>query len=314
VGKVAFLFPGQGAQYIGMGQEIAERYPIAMEVFENANRSLGFDIKEMCFQGPQDELNKTENTQPAILVTSIAILRVLEELGINADVTAGLSLGEYSALVYTGAVEFDDAVKLVKKRGRFMQEAVPLGMGTMAAIMGLDRETVADVVKEAEVQGVVEGANYNCPGQIVISGEVPAVEIACGLAKERGAKKAIVLPVSAPFHCSLLEPAGTKLKVELNNIEVKSMKKDLIANVTGKFVTDETDIKSLLIDQVSKSVLWEDSIELMINNNVDTFIEVGPGKSLTSFTKKIAKNMGKEVNCFNVENIDSLNKLIDGIN
>ncbi len=311
--KIAFVFPGQGAQYVGMGKDFYEKHPIAAEVFDKANESLGIDIKQMCFEGPEDELVKTENTQPAILTTSIAILKVVEELGIKADVTAGLSLGEYTSLVYSGAMSFEDAVKLVKKRGKYMQEAVPVGKGTMAAIVGLEREQVQEIINDASSEGIVEGANYNCPGQIVLSGEVKAIEKACEIAKEKGAKRALILPVSAPFHCKMLVPAGVKLSEELDNISMSPLSVNVISNVTAKYIENEGDIKEFLTKQVSKSVLWEDTIVLMLEDGVDTFIEIGPGKALTGFTKKTAKKLGKKVKTYNVQDLSSLNKLVDEI-
>ncbi|EOD00560.1 ACP S-malonyltransferase [Caldisalinibacter kiritimatiensis] len=308
--KIAFIFPGQGAQYVGMGKEIAMEHKSAQDIFEKANESLGFDIKKMCFEGPEEELVKTEYTQPAILTTSIAILSVIQQNGIEADITAGLSLGEYSALVYAGALKFEDAVKLVNKRGKYMQEAVPLGKGNMAAIIGLDRKEVDSIIKEAQDVGTVEGANYNCPGQIVISGEINAVEKACELAKEKGAKKAVLLPVSAPFHCSLLKPAGERLSEKMESLNIGSLQRKVISNVTGDYIANEKDIKDLLIKQVSKSVLWQDSIELMLDGGYDTFIEIGPGKTLTAFTKKTARKLKKKVKCYNVENTKTLNKLL----
>lgn len=311
--KIAFLFSGQGAQYVGMGKEIADAYSKASSVFEYANECLNFDIKKLCFEGPEGELVKTENTQPAILTTSIAILNVIRELGFEAQITAGLSLGEYSSLVYSGALEFSDALKLVKKRGKFMQEAVPEGKGTMAAIMGLERNEVNGIIDEVSALGVIEGANYNCPGQIVLSGEVKAIEEACKIAKTKGAKKAVVLPVSAPFHCSLLESAGIKLGKELENIKFHNPKINVISNVTASYVRNSNEIKELLVKQVSKSVLWEDTIEFMMNEGIDTFIEIGPGKALSSFTKKIAKKLCKEVEIFNVDKLESLNKLVESL-
>lgn len=307
--RIAFVFPGQGAQYVGMGKELAEQYESVNEVFDKANESLGFDIKKLCFEGPMEELTITENTQPAILTTSIAVLRAVEEIGIKGDITAGLSLGEYSALVYADALSFEDAVRLVRKRGKYMQEAVPVGKGTMAAIIGLERDILKNVIDEARTEGVVEEANINCPGQIVISGEIKAIERACKIAKEKSAKKAVVLPVSAPFHCSLLKPAGTKLNEELKDINIRKMSKKVISNVTGDYIDNEEQIKELLVQQVSKPVLWQDTIELMINDGIDTFIEIGPGKTLTSFIKKISRKMGKKVKCHNVEDVSSLIKL-----
>ena len=309
--KIAFLFPGQGAQYVGMGKEISNNYEKANEIFDIATDALGLDIKDICFNGPDEELVKTENTQPAILTTSIAMLKILESEGIKADVTAGLSLGEYASLVYSGALDFKEAVKLVQKRGKYMQEAVPEGKGTMAAILGLDRDVVEEVISEASKSGIVEGANYNCPGQIVLSGEIKAIEDAVKIAKEKGAKRAVILPVSAPFHCSLLKPAGEKLKKELDQINITPLNIKTISNVTGNYINNESEVKELLINQVSSSVLWEDTIELMLKDGVDNFIEIGPGKTLTAFVKKIAKKNKANANCFNVEDIESLKNTLD---
>ncbi len=307
--NIAFVFPGQGAQYVGMGLEVAKEYKSANDVFERANNSLGFDIRKMCFEGPEEDLVKTENTQPAVLTASIAILKAVEELGLKADTTAGLSLGEYSALVYANAMKLEDAVSLVKKRGKYMQEAVPMGKGTMAAIIGLDKENVINAIDKGRHYGVVEAANFNCPGQIVISGEVDAVKKTCEICKEIGAKKAIELKVSAPFHSSLLIPAGNKLRSELDKITINELNKKVASNVTGKYIDNKDEIKDLLVAQVSKSVMWQDNVELMLNNGVDTIIEIGPGKSLTFFNKKISRNFNKKIKCYNVENIKSLNKL-----
>lgn len=313
MGKLAFLFPGQGSQYLGMGKEISEEYTIAKEVFDDANESTGMDIRDICFNGPEDELVKTENTQPAILTASVAILKVAEEHGLKADVTAGLSLGEYTSLIYSGAIDFKQAVGLVKKRGRYMQEAVPEGLGTMAAILGLSRELVDEVIEESKKDGIISGANYNCPGQIVISGQIKAIETATKLAKEKGAKRAIVLPVSAPFHCEMLKPAGDNLREALEDIEIKDMTTRVISNVSGEYIKDSGHIKDLLVKQVSSSVLWEDSIDLMLEDGVDTFIEIGPGKTLTAFVKKIAKKNGKKVSCLNIEDLESLKKTLDAL-
>jgi [acyl-carrier-protein] S-malonyltransferase len=307
--KIACIFPGQGAQYSGMGKEIAENYKQAMEVFEIASERLGIDMKKLCFEGSEDELKKTENTQPSILTTSVAILEVLKLNGVTPEVTAGLSLGEYSALVASKAISFADAVAVVKKRGKYMQEAVPLGEGTMAAVMGVDRGTVMECLKLASGYGVVEAANYNCPGQIVIAGQTKAVEYACGILKERGAKRAMLLPVSAPFHSSLLKPAGEKLANELEAIEIKNIEIPVVSNVNAQVIMDKYEIKKCLIEQVSSSVLWEDSVRNMINMGVDTFIEVGPGKTLSAFVKKIDKNVA----VYNVEDLSSLEHTITSI-
>ena len=311
--KIAFIFPGQGAQYVGMGKEISEKFDVAKQVFDDANKATGIDIREMCFEGPESELVKTENTQPSILTTSIAILRVVEEHGIKADVTAGLSLGEYTSLVYSGAIDFKEAVSLVKKRGRYMQEAVPEGKGTMAAVLGLSREKIQEVIEESKSEGLISAANYNCPGQIVLSGEIKAIDKAVVIAKEKGAKRAIILPVSAPFHCEMLKSAGENLEKALEDIEFNDMNVKVISNVTGDYIKDKGDIKNLLIEQVSSSVLWEDSVELMLEDGIDTFIEIGPSKTLTAFVKKIAKNNDKKVSCFNIENLETLQNTLDSL-
>jgi [acyl-carrier-protein] S-malonyltransferase len=307
--KIACIFPGQGAQYSGMGKEIAENYKEAMDIFDIASLRLGFDMKKLCFEGSEEDLKKTENTQPAILTTSIAIMEVLKAKGLTPDITAGLSLGEYSALVASNAISFSDAVAVVRKRGKYMQEAVPVGEGTMAAVMGMEKNDVIECLKMASGYGVVEAANYNCPGQIVIAGHTKAVEHACILLKEKGARRAIVLPVSAPFHSSLLKPAGDKLADELENLEVKDFDIPVISNVNAQVITDKNKIKQCLIEQVSSSILWEDSIRQMIDMGVDTFIEVGPGKTLSAFVKKIDKN----VEVFNVEDLNSLENTIMNI-
>ena len=307
--KIACIFPGQGAQYSGMGKEIAENYKQAMDIFDIASERLGIDMKKLCFEGSEEELKKTENTQPSILTTSIAILEVLKLNGITPDVTAGLSLGEYSALVASNAINFADAVAVVKKRGKYMQEAVPMGEGTMAAVLGMEKGEVIECLKMASGYGVVEAANYNCPGQIVIAGHTKAVEHACGILKEKGARRAMLLPVSAPFHSSLLKPAGEKLADELENIEVKDLEIPVVSNVNAQVIMNKYQIKQCLIEQVSSSVLWEDSIRHMIDMGVDTFIEVGPGKSLSAFVKKIDKNVA----VFNVEDMQSLENTITNI-
>ncbi|PAB58891.1 ACP S-malonyltransferase [Anaeromicrobium sediminis] len=310
MGKIAFVFPGQGAQYVGMGKEICENYEMASEIFEQASEAVGYDMKKLCFEGPEEELKKTENTQPAILTTCIAMSKILENEGIKPDVSAGLSLGEYASLVIANMMDFKDSVALVKKRGKYMQEAVPLGVGTMAAILGMDKEVLEEVLDLSKEFGVVEAANFNSPGQIVISGEVKAVEKACEIAKEKGAKKAVILPVSAPFHCSMLIPAGEKLSGELDNVELREGNMPVLSNAQNKYYTLD-DTKDFLVQQVSKSVLWVDNVEKMINDGVDTFVEIGPGKSLSGFIKKIAKKLGTKVNTYNVSDMKTLNDTID---
>ncbi len=309
MGKIAFLFAGQGSQAPGMGKELADNFECADRVFDEASEALGFDIKDMIFDGDKETLMITENTQPTIVTMSVAALRVLEEKGIKPDVVAGLSLGEYTAHVASGSLNFKDAVKLVRKRGKFMQEEVPVGKGAMAAILGLDADTVREAAKKASEFGVCTGANFNCPGQIVVSGEVDAVSKCCEIAKEMGAKRAVMLDVSAPFHCSLLKGAGEKLAKEMEYVEVFDMNIPVITNVTAEYINSKEDIKPLLKQQVSSSVLWEDSIRKMIADGVDTFIEIGPGKALTGFMKKIDKN----VRVFNVEDMASLENTLSNL-
>ncbi len=303
MGKLAFIFPGQGAQYVGMGKEIATEYKCASDIFDEATEALGFDIKEMIFNGDDETLKITENTQPTILTTSIACMQPLLEKGIKPDYVAGLSLGEYAAHVAAGTLSFKDAVALVKKRGKYMQEAVPVGVGAMAVIIGLENNDVVECCKEASQYGVVEPTNFNCPGQVAIAGEVAAVEKASELCKGKGAKRAMLLPVSAPFHCSLLSPAGEKLAGELANITLNDIKIPVVTNVTAQCITDKSVVKDLLVNQVSKSVLWENCIRTMLDKGVDTFVEIGPGKVLSGFLKKI----NKDVKILNVENLESLN-------
>ncbi|MBU3129033.1 ACP S-malonyltransferase [Clostridium tagluense] len=305
--KIAFIFPGQGAQYIGMGKELFENIEECRNIFNIADSELGFELSKLCFEGTQEELNITENTQPAILTTSIAALVALSQKGIKCDVTAGLSLGEYSALVCSGAMDFKDAVKLVKKRGRFMQQAVPVGIGTMAAIIGLTTNCVEEVCIEARASGIVEISNLNCPGQIVIAGEIAAVELACAVALEKGAKKAVILPVSAPFHTSMLKPAAEKLEIELENINLKDIIVPVMTNVNGDYVKNKDDIKANLKLQVMSCVLWETIIRNMIKDGVDTFVEIGPGKVLRGFIK----NIDRKLTVLNVEDMVSLDKAVE---
>lgn len=307
--KLAFIFPGQGAQYVGMGRDIANEFQSADHVFDEASESLGLDTKKMVFESSDEVLKITENTQPAILTASIACLKPLLEKGIKPDVTAGLSLGEYSSHVLAGTMSFKDAVSIVRKRGKYMQEAVPVGVGTMAAILGLSDADVIECCDEASSVGIVEPANFNCPGQIVVAGEVKAVEKAVELCKKKGARMAMILPVSAPFHSSMLKPAGERLAKELEGIEFNDINISVVTNVTAEYISKKTEVKDLLIRQVSSSVLWEKSIRNMIQNGVDTFVEVGPGKVLSGFVKKIEKG----VKVLNVEDMTSLNKTLEAL-
>ena len=273
--KIAFVFPGQGSQAVGMGKGFAE------DRLTEANQILGFDLAKLCFEGPADELKKTEITQPAILTVSVA---AFETLKIKPEVVAGHSLGEYSALVAAGAISFKDAVKIVYLRGKFMQAAVPVGMGAMAAVLGASRELINEICQKI---GGVQLANLNSPDQLVISGKAESVQAASKELSERGAKRVIPLKVSAPFHSELMKPAADKLKVELDKIEIKDAEIPIVANVTADFVTSKDMIRELLIKQVTGSVLWEDSVKKMISNGVNTFVEVGPGNVLAGLIRKI---------------------------
>ena len=311
--KIAFIFSGQGSQYIGMGKELYDNIPSCKKIYDKANEVLGFDLKELIFNGDKEDLNITENTQPAILTTSIAILQAIKDKGINPDIVAGLSLGEYSALVASEALDFETAVSLVKKRGRFMQEAVPQGIGSMVAVIGLDENKIKKTLKVASEKGVVEIANYNTNNQIVIGGEKQAVEFASELLKECGARRVIPLKVSGPFHTSLLNEASIKLKNEFKNIHFNDPKIKTITNVTADFIENGSEIKNLLINQVKSSVRWSETIERMIDEGIDTFIEIGPLKTLSSFVREISKERKATVKIFNVEDLKSLNKTLEGM-
>lgn len=304
--KTAFLFPGQGAQYVGMAKDFYEQVEESKEVFERANKVLDFDVIKMCFE-ENEELNQTEYTQAAMVTACVSILEAVKKKGIKADITAGLSLGEYAALVANDVLSFEDAVALVRKRGIFMSNEVPNGEGSMAAILGLDVETIERICKEVEDETnmCVQPANYNCPGQIVISGKKEAVLAACDRLKEAGAKRALELKVSGPFHSALLKGAGDKLSEELKNVVVNPMTIPYVCNAKAEIVLDVSQTKELLEKQVYSPVRWQQTMELMIANGVTTFVEIGPGKTLSGFLKKIDKT----VTVINIEKIEDLEKL-----
>ena len=290
--KTAFVFPGQGSQKVGMLKDLYEAYAIVRERFAQADEALGYSISQLCFEGPDTELVKTANTQPAILTASVACYEILKEKGFTPDIVGGHSLGEYSALVAAGVLDFKDAVYVVHKRGEYMQEAVPLGEGAMAAILALPREEVVRICGEVnDTVGSVQAVNFNCPGQIVIAGATKAVEVAAEKMKEAGAKRAVMLPVSAPFHSRLMEPAAKRLQEELGKIEVKDAQIPVVANITGEILKDGATIKAALVKQAAAPVLWEDCVATMVGFGATRFVEVGPGKVLTGFTKKINKAM-----------------------
>ncbi|RHL43972.1 [acyl-carrier-protein] S-malonyltransferase [Ruminococcus sp. AF37-6AT] len=301
--KIAFVFPGQGAQYTGMAKDFYEKFPVSREVFEKASKVSGLDIKTLCFE-ENENLNITEYTQIAMLTAEIAILRAVEEAGIHSQVNAGLSLGEYGALAASGVMREEDAFAIVRKRGILMQEAYPTG-GAMSAILGTDAELIEKICEETP--GIVSIANYNCPGQIVITGEEKAVLTAGEALKAAGARRVIPLKVSGPFHCELLKEAGKKLGEELEKIEIQTFAIPYVTNVTAQYITESDQVKNLLVKQVSSSVRWQQCVEQMINDGVDTFIEIGPGKTLTGFLKKINRNV-KALHIEKIEDLEAVRK------
>jgi [acyl-carrier-protein] S-malonyltransferase len=302
MGKVAFVFPGQASQYPGMGKELAEQYPSARAVFEEADHALGFSVSKMCFEGSEEELKQTANTQPAILTCSVAIYRVVAERGLAPDFVAGHSLGEYSALVAAGSIKFSDAVQLVRKRGKYMQDAVPAGEGAMAAIMGLSPAVVMDACKRAAENEVCSPANLNSPEQTVISGNAGAVKRAVEIASQLGAKRAVMLAVSAPFHSALMMPAQEKLAVDLKKITFSDLRVPLVTNVDADTETSGEEARDALIRQVSMPVRWEESMRTLIDEGVNTFVEVGPGRVLTGLLRQIERSVAT----LNVEDEKSL--------
>lgn len=285
--KLAFVFPGQGAQTVGMGKAMADAYPAAKAVFEEADEALGFSLSEIVFEGPEDKLRLTYYTQPAILTTSIALYRVFQGEGFTPEYTAGHSLGEYSALVVAGAIDFADAVRTVHERGKLMDQAVPAGQGAMSAIIGGERADIQSVCEQvSQTTGVVELANINCPGQIVISGQAEAVTKAGEQLSEKGLR-VIPLVVSGPFHCSLMQPAADKLVDVLNGVTIRDARIPVVANVSAKPVLSSDEIRGALYEQVASSVLWEDSVRYMLEQGVDSFVEIGPGQVLSGLIKKV---------------------------
>jgi len=304
--KLALVFPGQGSQQVGMGKAIAAERPEARQVFEEADGVLGFPLSRLCFEGPEEELKLTENTQPAILTTSVALYRALASQGVEPDFVAGHSLGEYSALVAAGALRLDDAVVLVRNRGRYMQEAVPVGEGAMAAILGLGLAEVQEICSQASDGEVVEPANLNAPGQTVVAGHAAAVQRASAAAKERGAKRVIPLSVSAPFHCRLMRPAQHRLERDLANVTVSDLRVPLVSNVDAAWVRTGAEAVDALVRQVASPVRWEESVRRLVDEGVDQFVEVGPGKVLSGLVRKIAEN----VRVASIEDPNGLRRLL----
>ncbi len=307
--KIAFLFPGQGSQYVGMAKDFIEQFKESKEVFDIASTVLGYDLTQLCMHGPAETLNLTENTQPAILAASIAMLHPLERRGLTATAAAGHSLGEYTAVTACGGFALQDAIMIVRKRGKYMQEAVPEGAGLMAAILGMDRQDVEKTCLEAAKNGIVAPANYNSPGQIVIAGEKRAVEKAMSIAKAGGARKVIPLTVSVPSHCTMMKKAGELLAKELESVVMKDLRIPIVNNADAKLLQKSAELRPSLIRQISSPLYWDDSIRALTGEGYDTFIEVGPGKVLSGLVKRIAKDS----RVLNVEDIKSMNDTLRAV-
>jgi [acyl-carrier-protein] S-malonyltransferase len=305
--KIAYVFPGQASQYAGMGKDFSRDFPVASDIFKRADEALGFPLSRLCFEGPEEELNLTANTQPAVLTTSIACLEVIKSMGGPVPcAVAGHSLGEYTALVAAGSLLFEDAVRLVRKRGQYMQEAVPVGAGGMAAVMGISTGLVIEACAKASASGVVEAVNLNCPGQVVIAGDSAGLKAVGPLLKAAGARRVVPIPVSAPFHSSLMVPAGKRLAEDLDKVTIGDPQIPVVANVSAELVCSGAEVKESLIKQVYSPVRWEESVLKLISLGIDTYIEVGPGKVLSGLIKKI----NRDLTILNVEDRVSLEKFL----
>ena len=307
--KIAFLFPGQGAQTVGMGKDFYEEYEVAKKIYKQAERETGIEVSKLSFEGPEEELNQTKNTQICMVTMSLAILELLKEARIKAEYSAGLSLGEYVALNYAGAINLKDTLKIIQKRGEYMQNLAPEGDWAMAAVLGLSDETVEEVCKKVKT-GFAVPANYNCPGQVAVSGDRAGIQELTELAKLAGAKRVIELKTSGPFHTEKLQKASEALRKELDNIQIGKLESIVVKNLDAKPYTEKDDIKEILAKHVMSPVRFSASIKYMLDNGVDTFVEIGPGKVLTSLVKKVSR----EVKCINISNVDSLKEAIKELN
>ena len=307
--KIAFLFPGQGAQTVGMGKDFYEEYEVAKKIYKQAEKETGIEVSKLSFEGPEEELNQTKNTQICMVTMSLAILELLKEARIKAEYSAGLSLGEYVALNYAGAINLKDTLKIIQKRGEYMQNLAPEGDWAMAAVLGLSDETVEEVCKKVKT-GFAVPANYNCPGQVAVSGDRAGIQELTELAKSAGAKRVIELKTSGPFHTEKLQKASEALRKELDNIQIGKLESIVVKNLDAKPYTEKDDIKEILAKHVMSPVRFSASIKYMLDNGVDTFVEIGPGKVLTSLVKKV----NREVKCINISNVDSLKEAIKELN
>lgn len=305
--KLAFVFPGQGAQYVGMAKPMTDQFPKLNELLEKANQALNINMKKLMFEGPESDLALTKNTQPAMLIASVICMTPLLEAGVKPDVCAGLSLGEYTAHVLSGTFNFEDAVSLVRKRGQYMQEEVPEGVGGMAVAVGLSEEELKPCLEEALQYGKIYFSNYNCPGQIAVSGEMKALQKYVEITEKKGSKKSLLLNVSAPFHSPMLTGAGEKLSLELEKITLNKMKVPVISNADAKIIHDNTNVKELLKKQIYSPVLWQQSIETLIQEGFDTFVEIGPGTTLKGLIKKI----NRSVNVYNISDVETLQQTLE---